>query len=244
MEKIKTKPYEKLALVYDHLMNHVNYDLWTRYVYKISSEFVNKNASVLEIAAGNGNFTKLFNTYYKNIIVTDLNIQMLSDKKNSLPKICCEMTNLPFKKKFNLIYSTFDSINYLTNKRLLLKLFLEIRKILDDNGIFTFDVSLERNSELYIAHHEQRGKANNIIYNHSSTYNKHSRIHRNIFEIKMKDGTVYKEVHNQKIYPFEVYFSVLDKAGLYVTDCYEAFSFKHASVNSKRVQFVVKSIRE
>jgi len=240
MKKIKVKPYEKLAFVYDHLMNHVNYDLWTKYIYKISKDLVSKDANVLELACGNGKFSNIFIKYYPNILVTDKSIEMLLCKQSTFPKVCCEMINLPFKKKFDLIYSTFDSVNYLTKEKDLYKLFTEIRKVLSDDGIFSFDVSLERNSELYVANHQKIGKDNNIVYDHISLYNKHSKIHRNIFELKMTDGSIYKEVHKQKIYPFPVYFNLLNQAGLFVLNCYEAFSFRKAKENSKRVQFIVK----
>ena len=240
MRKIRAKPYEKLALVYDHLMDHVNYNLWTKYVYSLSRRYVVKNSPVLELAAGNGKFSDLFKNYYPNMVVTDKSLQMLSSKKNDMPKVCCEMINLPFKKKFDLIFSTFDSVNYILNKKYLLKLFIEIGKALTGNGIFTFDVSLEKNSELYVSNHEKRGRINNIVYEHTSIYNHRNKIHRNIFEIKMDDGTIYKEIHKQKIYPFPVYFELLQKAGLLVKECFEAFTFKDGNENSKRIQFVVK----
>lgn len=240
MKKFKAKPYQKLALVYDHLMSHVNYDLWTKYLYKISKDLVSKNADVLELAGGNGKFSNIFKKYYPNILVTDLSLEMLLSKQNSFPKVCCEMKSLPFKKKFDLIYSTFDSINYLTKKKKLLKLFREIRNILTDDGIFTFDVSLERNSELYVANHEKNGKGDSVEYEHKSIYSKSSKIHRNIFEIKMEDGTIYKEIHKQKIYPFPVYFDLLNHSGLFVLNCLEAFTLREANENSKRVQFIVK----
>ena len=242
MRKIKSKPYEKLAVVYDHLMNHVNYDLWTKYIYMICKDFIKKKSSVLEIACGNGKFSKRFKKYFHDIIVTDISLEMLLMNQDNSPKVCCEMINLPFKKKFDLIYSTFDSINYLTKERDLLKLFIEIKNTLKPNGVFSFDVSLEKNSELYVANHEKNGKYKNVNYGHISIFNKKSRIHRNIFEIKMEDGTIYKEIHKQKIYSFPVYFKLLNKAGLFVVKCYEAFSFKKAKENSKRVQFIVKRI--
>lgn len=240
MKKIKTKPYDKLSLVYDQLMDHVNYNLWTRYVYRVSQKFVQHNSSVLELAGGNGKFSAIFKKYYSDIIITDISLSMLLSRNSSLPKVCCEMISLPFKKKFDLIYSTFDSVNYLLNKKDLLKLFVEVENILKADGIFTFDVSLERNSELYISNHEKSGRADNINYEHISLYSRYSKIHRNIFEIKLEDGTVYKEIHKQKIYPFPVYFELFQKAGLYVLECYEAFTFKPGNENSKRIQFIVK----
>lgn len=242
MKKIKAKPYEKLALIYDHLMSHVNYDLWAKYIYKISKELIDKDARVLELAAGNGKISSLLKKYYPDIIISDLSLEMLSSKKNAVIKVCCEMTNLPFKSKFDFVYSTFDSVNYLTRKRGLSRLFDEVKGILAENGVFTFDVCLERNSLSYASIPRRRAETKNIIYEHLSIYNRQTRFHSNIFEIRLSDGTTFKETHKQKIYPFEIYFELLEKAGLYVIDCLETFSFKKAKSESKRIQFIVKKI--
>ncbi len=240
MKKIKVNPYEKLALIYNHVMNHVNYKLWVKYIFSISREYIKEDSSILEIACGNGRFSTLFKEYYPNIIICDKSFEMLSSRKNSIPKVCCEMTRLPFRMKYNLIYSTFDSVNYLLNKRDLLIFFREIKSILADKGIFTFDVCLEKNSLVYVKTPERSGTVNEISYHHLSIYNKRTKFHYNIFEIKLKDGKIFKEIHKQKIYPFKLYFELIEKSGLFVIDCYNAFTFKEAKSNSKRAQFVVK----
>ena len=149
------------------------------------------------------------------------------------------MTMLPFKSKFDLIYSTFDSVNYLTSKKSLLNLFKGIKEILKDDGIFTFDVSLERNSLLHVEKPVRKGSCCGISFVHNTSYNKKMRIHKNIFKIKIEND-IFTEVHKQKIYPFELYFDLIDSAGLYVVECMETFSFIKASADSERVQFIVK----
>jgi hypothetical protein len=82
----------------------------------------------------------------------------------------------------------------------------------------------------------------NIHYKHLSLYNKNSRIHKNIFEIRF-NGNTYKEIHKQKIYPFELYFDLLEQAKLFVIECYESFSFERAKPSSQRAQFIVRKIK-
>ena len=238
---MRVKPYEKLVFVYDHLMSHVNYELWADYLYNISKTYINEKSSILELAGGNGKFSDIFLKFYPNIIISDRSLEMLSSGKNNLSKVCCEMESLPFKTKFDFIYSTFDSINYLTSKKDLLKLFIEVQNILSDDGIFTFDVSLEKNSLRHAGDPLRISRSSNIRYKHLSLYNKNSRIHKNIFEIKF-NGTTYKEVHKQKIYPFELYFDLFERAKLFVINCYEAFSFEKAKPSSQRAQFIVRKI--
>jgi len=57
-----------------------------------------------------------------------------------------DMRNLQFKKKFDGVVSLFDSINYLTTEEDILKNFRSVESILNDNGIFIFDVCTETNS--------------------------------------------------------------------------------------------------
>ena len=241
MSYIKVKPYEKLAFVYDSLMNHVNYKSWADYIYEVTKQYISNEPNILELAGGNARFSNIFQKYYSNIFVTDRSFAMLSYEKNKLPRVCCEMSYIPFKNKFDLVYSTFDSINYLTSKKKIVKTFVEVNRILSNNGVFTFDVSLERNSLKYAPAPKGTNKGKNIHYNHLSLYNRSTRIHKNIFEIKLGDD-IYKEVHRQKIYPFEIYFDLLEKAKLFVVACYESFTFKKAKPSSRRVQFITKKI--
>lgn len=241
---MQTRTYNKLAEIYDYVMKNVRYDLWSEYIYSISQNhiFSIKKPQVLELAGGNCNFADYFSRYYPNLIVTDLSLQMLLNSKNKkIKRICCDMTCLPFKKKFELIYSTFDSVNYLTNKKSLLNLFIEVKKILSDDGIFTFDVSLENNSFKHIKNPVREGTYKGINYLHKSIYNRKSKIHKNIFEIKYGSGEKFKEIHKQKIYPFEIYFQIIEKAGLYVAECFNTFTFDNANADSERVQFVIKN---
>jgi hypothetical protein len=119
-------------------------------------------------------------------------------------------------------------------------LFSEVERILSDDGIFTFDVSLENNSIAHQKKISRTGMIDKIKYNHSSEYNPVNRIHKNIFTLFFPDNQVIREVHIQKIYPFNMYFNLIDKSGLYVSDCFEAFSFKKGRAESKRVQFKLK----
>lgn len=113
-----SKIYEKLPLIYEYLMRKIEYEVWAKYINTLVSNYVKKNVKVLELASGNCKLAKNFKQYYPKIIATDISPNMLkSSGQNNILKVCCEMTRLPFKNSFGLIYSAFDSINYLTSKR-------------------------------------------------------------------------------------------------------------------------------
>lgn len=240
MSNSNLKNYDKVAEIYPYLMRTIRYDRWAKYIYEIAKSSVKKDDNILELGAGNGKLAYQLKDHFSNIIITDLSFKMLNQSENcSASKVCCDMVKIPFRGNFNLIYSTFDSINYLTSKMKLLSFFREIKRILNKNGIFTFDVSLERNSMKHIKEPFRKGKYNGISFVQKSHYNPKSRIHRNIFHLEFEDKE-YCENHRQKIYPFEEYFKLIERAGLYVAECFEAFTFRNGNAECERVQFVVK----
>jgi len=243
--KVKTNAYTSLSLIYDEVMKEVNYKRWAEYILDIIEDHLaKKNANILELSAGNGMITKRVSKKFPNYISSDISLEMLrqGDRIN-VKKVCCDMVVLPFTTKFDVIFSTFDSVNYLLSKRRLLKFFKEIKKVLSENGIFTFDVSLEKNSREFKKMYVTNGSVNGYKYKRVSKYNPKSRIHKNIFEITDQFGIVTKEIHLQKIFNFDIYFDLFSKAGLVAVECLDAFTFNNGNQNSERIQFILKSIR-
>ena len=236
----RSKNYTAVSNIYDHLMRKVRYDYWADYIYALTSNHLIKNPKVLELASGNCQLAGFLSAYYAKYIASDYSLSMLgSHPKIKLRKICCDMTSLPFKVQFDLIVSAFDSVNYILSKIKLSNLFREVQYILKNKGLFTFDVSLENNSYKHVKDPIREGTYKGIKYQQLSDYDLMKKLHRNIFYITYPNGMKFKEIHNQKIYPFESYFDLLDSAGFSVKACYDAFTFKDASPNSLRVQFVV-----
>ncbi len=241
MENNSNKIYDKVADIYPYLMRTIRYDRWAKYLYEIVKNSVNKNDVILELGAGNGRLAEHLSHYFPRIIITDLSFNMLrQDGKYHIQKVCCDMTRIPFNARFNLVYSAFDSVNYLTTKKKLLSFFNEVKRILAEGGIFTFDVSLERNSLKHIKEPFRKGKYKGISFIQKSWYCPKSRIHKNTFSLELENKS-YLEQHKQKIYPFEEYFMLIEKAGLYVSECFEAFTFNNGNAECERIQFVVRN---
>ncbi len=236
---IELAPYSMVSEIYSDLMEDVNYRRWARYIYFLVKEKINPASEILELASGNCKLVDNLIHKNKKIICTDISKQMLM-QSNYDKKIVCDMTSLPFNKKFDLVISTFDSVNYLLTKKKLLLLFEEVARVLKIDGIFAFDVSLEKNSYIHQRYSKKDGKTKKYHYKRKSIYDPKTRIHSNIFLIKDNYGNLYTEKHKQRIYEFDAYFELLDKAGLYVMNCFKTFTSKQGTVNSDRLQFIVK----
>jgi SAM-dependent methyltransferase len=173
--------------------------------------------------------------------VSDLSLNMLKSESNfSGKKICCDMISLPVKEKYDLVICAFDSINYLTSKIKIIKLFEEVKNLMHPNSFFVFDASMLSNSIKSSKNKITKGRVGSIHYSQQSTFNIKTRIHKNKFKIHYPDGNEFTETHRQKIYDFDFYFFAAEKSGLYVSECFDAFSFREAKYYNERVQFILR----
>jgi len=238
---LQVKPYTALAAIYSHLMRSIDYSGWADYIFEISSEIKNENLTVLELAGGEGTLSKILNNRFDRMFICDLSPEMLRQIGNTaFPRVCCDMSFLPFKRKFDFVFSTFDSVNYLLTKERFVSMIKSVSDCLCDDGIFTFDASLEKNSLRYQRYLNRKGTFGNIKYLQKSRYNEKTHIHLNQFEFTFPDGTSVMEIHKQKIYSFEDYFRFIDGTDFYVQKCLVAFTQKDADTNTERAQFILK----
>jgi len=243
MPQLIKKNYSSLAGFYDVLMKNIDYSLWAKYIIDITREYKISVETVLEIGGGNGKLAKALCRKFPEYYLSEKSFHFLEKSQFKKDKICCDMTALPFKQKFDLVLAAFDTVNYLSSKKSVGELFAGVNAILNDEGVFTFDVSLEKNS---LAHRNGKRKSYKYLdkkIDHFSIYNEQKRIHTNEF-IFFKEGKVIeKEIHKQKIFPFDFYLEQVDKSNFYIVDCLEAFGFNKAKPSSKRVQFILKKVK-
>ena len=233
-------PYIHTHLFYKHLMRMIDYKGWAEYLHDIICHYDLKPKAILELAAGDCTMSEHLQRHYSKIYLSDISKNMLKSAKVSNDrKVVCDMCALPYNFGFDLVIAAFDSLNYLLTENELQLVFHGVNKVLSPGGIFTFDVSLEQNSINNAKHLSRKGKSNGIKYKQTSSYDPKSRIHKNTFEIKLKNSVVLSEVHKQKIYRFDKYLEVIDKTNLQIVDCFEFFSFESASEACERVQFII-----
>ena len=157
-----------------------------------------------------------------------------------IPKVCCNMLAIPFKEKFDFIFCAFDSINYLMSVEELFAFFKEVELLLSDTGLLTFDASLRNNSIKNVKHLNRKGKVSGISYKQESHFDVKDNIHYNNFRIELPGGQIITEEHQQKIFPFTDYFEVIEDTNLYVSDCFDFFTFENATDKCERIQFIIR----
>lgn len=240
MPQIVKKNYTSLADFYGILMKHIDYSLWAKYLIDITVKYNIHVNNLLEIGGGDGKLAKVLSRKFPNYYLSDKSLPLLDKSTFKKKRICCDMSALPFTQHFDFVFAAFDTINYLTSKKSFADLLSEVSAITKADGSFTFDVSLEKNSLPHVNGKMKSYRFQNQKIEHLSIFNPKSQIHKNEFTFYKAGNVVEKEIHKQKIFPFDFYLKEIEKSDFYIVDCLEAFGFNRGKANSKRIQFILK----
>lgn len=240
--------YKDFAYLYDKLMDDVDYKKWFEYILKIlkKSEIVTKK--VLELACGTGNFTKYLCDSGYEVTCFDLSEDMLSiayDKLNMYRNITIlkqDMRYFNFNKKFDMVISVCDGINYITTYDDLVNVFKRVNLHLNEKGIFIFDISSYYKLHEIIGNNTFVEEKDNIFYVWENYFDEQNNICEMYLTFFVKQGEKYirfDESHIQKAYSVNEVVNALKEAGFKYIDYYESFTFNKPNNESERIHFIV-----
>lgn len=232
--------YKKISLIYNDLVRHVDYTGWARYIVKLIKLYKIKTARVLELASGTGRLFPHLKISPPNGILTDISFNMLDQASSAYPKVCCDMTELPFKGDFDLIISCFDSVNHLPDLTKLGANFREVSRVLSTGGYFLFDIVTEENSKAYLSTYSKTRSSGNLKYSQASAYDESTRIHFNRFMITEAGNPATSEENREYIYTEDEIEMTLSSSGLEVVAKYDSFSYDAVTESTYRIQYITR----
>lgn len=253
---INKKPnYTSLAPLYDKLMEDVDYEAWADYIDEVIQTHHESAERVLEMACGTGSLALSLEDFgYYKILATDLSPEMIDVAKEKAEDSFSEVRfdvqdflNLTLTEKFDVIFSAFDSINYLHSSEEILDFLKQSSKLLNPSGILIFDFSTPLNSIESVDYlNDEEAQVGQLRYFRKSSYENEQRLHYNEFEIEMLDQNnkevvqTYSEVHVQKAYELSEILSIVEQSPYYTVAKYDGFDFIEATEKSARVTIVLK----
>jgi SAM-dependent methyltransferase len=243
----KVDQYSKLALIYDHIMRHVDYTSWANFISSILKMNEINSGNILDVSCGTGSFLLKLSKYGYNLYGCDISAEMinqalLKSKKNNvnIALFIQDMRDLKFDVTFDGAVSLFDSINYLKTEDDLLKNLISVSSILNDKGIFIFDICTESNSLKNFFDYNEMGEYKFMIYHRKSYYLKNKRLQINEINIVDKNaGERYKEIHKQRIYTIEEIQKIINLSPLKLLSVYDNLSFNPPNSQTERIDFVL-----
>lgn len=247
MEKKTIVPdYLCMSEHYDFLLRHVNYNAWFSYIRKnIDIWYQKKPERILEIGTGTGRFGSKFSNLDFEIYGMDLSLEMLQAAKfrafNNFRIFCADVRNVSTRMKFGFIFAVHDTLNYLLTYEDLEKAFRSIHCMMEDDGIFFFDLTTETNILKYFDGNSetQFHSGTEIIW--ENTYDRKKKIITSTLHFNDKTGNSTRtENHLQRIYTHYEIIPILKRAGLSLLSRQGDYSFDPPDDNTVMENFVVR----
>ena len=243
--------YSKFAQVYDLFMDNIDYEGWADYVTDRLKEYGITDGLVLELGCGTGTMTGLLADRGYDMIGVDNSEEMLAEAMEKRVEsgqdilyLLQDMREFELYGTVKAVISVCDSVNYITKKEELRKVFQLVNNYLDPEGVFIFDFNTEYKyreliGETVIA--EDREDVSFIWFNE---YDEDS--HLNDIDLKVfvqEEGDIYRkfqEEHIQRGYTLDEIKQLLEESGLIFLEAYEEYTMQAPQPDSGRIVVVAQ----
>jgi SAM-dependent methyltransferase len=150
------------------------------------------------------------------------------------------MRDIKINKSYGIILCLCDSINYITDKSDLQKLFLWVFQHLKDGGIFIFDINSSYKLRHVIGNNTFARDDEKLVYIWENYINEQDMVEFYL-TFFVKEGDLYRrfdEVHIEKIYENHEIIDTLKKCGFIDVDLCDGFTFNEPTSTSERINFL------
>ncbi len=245
-------PYSQLARIYDHVMRHVDYLRWARYIQSVFTRFEATPKNILELACGTGTMACILDDRGYRMTGIDRSEGMIAvarqktrDERRAIRFEVGDMVSVPVAGTYDAVLCLYDSINYIVDEADIAAMLHGLRDVLGTDGLFVFDICTEINSRRYFHNQVDQESLGDFSYIRRCEYVPEKRIQVNEFQFTFHhEGKRYstRERHEQRIYPVARLAEICRESGYCVLGAFDGFSFEEASEKSDRVHYVVRPV--
>lgn len=243
-------PYSALAVGYDLVMQHVEYDVWAAYVHRLLEQHGQDIDTVLELGCGTGSLAlQLQPLGDYDYIGTDRSPQMIrvaqikaGEADLDLRFEQLDFTAFDVSRPVDAVILLYDGLNYLLEREQVQSMMASVFEALRPGGLFCFDQSTPYNSVHHGKDFEDAGEADGFAFIRHSHYDPETRLHTTTFDITIDDRH-YHEEHVQRAYTIDEIQEIAGEVGFQNVAAYDNFSFDAATDDSERVHWVVRRPR-
>lgn len=149
-----SKDYDTFGWLYE---KYWSYDFSAKVMPLIMQHILSKelpDRKVLDLCCGTGTISIPISNLGYQVTGVDYSkamLQTLKAKDKRITTIHSDIRTLKLNEKFSAILCTYDSLNYLTNEQEILFVFNKIYNLLQEGGIFFFDINMKAAYEAKLA---------------------------------------------------------------------------------------------
>lgn len=218
---------KEFAKQYDSIYKESYYREYASFIKRVAAKEGIKKSKVFDIGCGTGRIIKYFKNWKCYGIDPSKEMVKIARGRNKKAFISIGKFNSKIKERFDVVISTFDTVNYILKNKEIETFFKNIKNHISDNGIFIFDFNTKYKRIPSII--EKEG----FIYN-STVKNGH-------WEINITNNNGYSEKHTERFYSFKEMENVINRSGMKVVKIYSDFNKRILSPGkAERLILIVK----
>lgn len=242
--------YSNFAFYYDRLMKEVDYGKWADYIEELFKRNNLEPSMILDLGCGTGSFCTVMAERGYDMIGIDLSPEMLSCAKTKALEKKLDILYLNQDIAFFELYGTvdaivclMDSLNYITYKNDIKRVFNLVNNYLNPGGLFIFDLNSRYKLERILGDNVFYSNDNDVAYIWQNSFDKTKSISRFDLTFFVENGHVYKrfdEEHYERAYDEEEMRKMVRTSGLELCSVYHEFDFKAPLKSAERIFFICK----
>jgi len=244
--------YHDFSRFYDNLTFNVDYKKRADHIQSVLSLFGHEMGLTLDLACGTGTLTLELKSRGVDIFGIDGSYDMLSvamekasDMGLDILFLCQQMENLDLYGTIDTCICTLDSLNHITDKAKLQRVFDRVALFMDKDGCFVFDVNTVYKHRNILADNTFVYDTDKVfcVWQNSLKENNIVNIELDLFE---RDGNAYyrqSERFKERAYEIDELKDMLDKSGFEILAVYDDMTTEPLREDSDRALFVAR-IRE
>jgi ubiquinone/menaquinone biosynthesis C-methylase UbiE len=243
--------YQQLANIYDRLMEDAPYDEWLLFIERISKKYNHSIKNIIDLGCGTGTIAIPLAKEGYNVIGVDLSEDMLSMAQQksrnegvSVQWLQQDMSKFEVPDSVDTILCFCDSLNYITDAKLVQDTFQRVYDHLSPSGLFLFDTHSIYKLEHIFGDNMFGSNDEELTYIWQSFYDYDKRIvdHELSFFLENGSGLYHRfnEFHQQKGYLAEELSTWLLEAGFELKELIADFQDQEPTAQSERLFFVAQ----
>lgn len=245
--------YNDLAGVYDRLMSHVDFSAHVDFCLRILSARGWKGRDILEIACGTG--TIMLELLHRGFEVAGLDNspEMLAraDRKISasgyVPRLIeQDMRRITVPGSYDLVLCSYDSLNYILQKKELASVFKGVFQALRPGGMFLFDIDSEYRMRYVRGQNTFTFDEEDIFYSWRNDYDIKKQLCTMELDIFVLAGENsykrFQELHIQRYYSPESIYELLVDSGFKQLGTYADHKRRKPSLLSERIFVLAQKV--
>lgn len=244
--------YSDLATIYDGLMGDIDYKQWTNYLINQISNHKAPGNKVLDLGCGTGNISIPLAEEGFQVRGVDISLEMLTqaeqkarEKGLTISFYQQDIRELVVDGQVDVVLSTFDTLNYLTDKGELTKTFSAVFKGLKEEGLFIFDLNTPYKLSRILGDNIYTYNTDELVYiweNYFDSRTKLCEMELTFFSKDDKTGQYrrFQESHCQRAYSIAEIKGLLTATGFTLQAVNGELSFEEPDPKEERIFFVAK----